>query len=114
MREAPDGGKSAARPVTVPPAQKRGLAAAALLMSALALLVLPAPAAAERREVEFKGPDGVGLKATYFSPDSPGPAVLLIHQCNMTRRAWDDFADALATAGFHVLAPDLRGFGDSG
>ena len=32
----------------------------------------------------------------------------------MDRRAWDAFADALATAGFHVLAPDLRGFGESG
>ena len=84
-------------------------------LAVLAVLVLSASsAAAEKRDVELKGADGVVLKATYFSPGGPGPAVLLIHQCNMTRRAWDDFADALATAGFHVLAPDLRGFGDSG
>jgi dienelactone hydrolase len=97
------------------PAGTRALASAAVLTSALALLAPPAASAAvERRDVDLKGPDGVVLKATYFSPGSPGPAVLLIHQCNMTRRAWDDFANALATAGFHVLSPDLRGFGDSG
>jgi dienelactone hydrolase len=89
--------------------------AAVLLASALAALVpSTSSAAVERREVDLKAADGVVLKATYFSPGTPGPAVLLIHQCNMTRRAWDDFADALATAGFHVLAPDLRGFGGSG
>ena len=31
----------------------------------------------------------------------------------MDRRAWDAFGEALATAGFHVVAADLRGFGDS-
>ena len=54
------------------------------------------------------------MKATYFAPGAPGPAILLVHQCNMDRRAWDAFADALATAGFHVLAPDLRGVGERG
>jgi dienelactone hydrolase len=114
MSETPIAGNSAGNPGTAPPARRRGLASAALLASALVLLVPTASAAVERRDVELQGADGVVLKATYFSPGSPGPAVLLIHQCNMTRRAWNDFADALATAGFHVLAPDLRGFGDSG
>jgi dienelactone hydrolase len=77
------------------------------------LLAAVASAQAQKRDVDIKAPDGVTLKASYFSPGVAGPAVLLIHQCNMDRRAWDAFADALATAGFHVLAPDLRGFGDS-
>jgi dienelactone hydrolase len=66
-----------------------------------------------KTDVDVKAPDGVVLKASYFSAGAPGPAVLLIHQCNMDRRAWDAFANALATAGFHVLAPDLRGHGQS-
>jgi dienelactone hydrolase len=72
------------------------------------------PAQVRQTAVAIKASDGVVLKATYFSPGSPGPAILLVHQCNMDRRAWDAFADALATAGFHVLTPDLRGFGESG
>jgi dienelactone hydrolase len=71
-------------------------------------------AQARKTDVDVKAPDGFALKASYFSPGVPGPAILLIHQCNMDRRSWDDFANALATAGLHVLAPDLRGFGDSG
>jgi dienelactone hydrolase len=66
------------------------------------------------RVVEIKAADGVGLKASYFTADALGPAVLLIHQCNGDRRGWTLFAGALATAGFHVLAPDLRGFGENG
>jgi pimeloyl-ACP methyl ester carboxylesterase len=66
-----------------------------------------------KTSVDIKASDGVVLKATYYSPGSPGPAVL-VHQCNMDRRAWDAFADALAHSRFHVLAPDLHGFGESG
>jgi pimeloyl-ACP methyl ester carboxylesterase len=85
-----------------------------LALAALPLFSTALSAEVEKRDVDITAADGFVLKATYFSPGTPGPAVLLIHQCNMTRRAWDDFGEALATAGFHVLAPDLRGFGDSG
>jgi dienelactone hydrolase len=54
------------------------------------------------------------LKGTYFSPGRPGPAVLLLHQCNLDRRAWDDLAADLGNAGFHVLTVDYRGYGESG
>jgi dienelactone hydrolase len=71
-------------------------------------------AQAPERAVEIKAADGIGLKASYFSSGKPGPGVLLVHQCNGDRRGWTLFASALATAGFHVLAPDLRGFGENG
>ncbi len=73
-----------------------------------------ASAAETRKDVDLKAPDGLALKATYFSPGQPGPAVLLLHQCNMDRHAWDTLAPALAAAGFHVLTVDYRGYGDSG
>ena len=42
-----------------------------------------------------------------------GPAVLLIHGFPFDRRMWRFQANALATAGLRVIAPDLAGFGQS-
>lgn len=43
-----------------------------------------------------------------------GPAVLLIHGFPLCRRMWRPQVQALSAAGFRVIAPDLRGFGESG
>jgi dienelactone hydrolase len=67
-----------------------------------------------KKDVDIKAPDGVDLKGTYFSAGQPGPAILLLHQCNMDRHAWDGLAQDLAGNGFHVLTIDFRGFGESG
>lgn len=80
---------------------------------ALALL-LAAPAAGQTEDVDLTGADGTILKATYMSPGAPGPAMLLVHQCNMDRTSWSGIAAQLVDAGVHVLTLDLRGFGDSG
>src|SRR5437016_14394820 len=64
------------------------------------------------RVVDLKAPDGTNLKGSYFSAGKPGPGVLLLHQCNRQRKVWDDLAARLATAGFHVMTVDLRGYGD--
>jgi len=64
--------------------------------------------------VDLKMSDGVMLKATYFAAARPGPAILLFHQSNRTRKSWDDVAAQLAAAGIHTLTLDMRGFGDSG
>jgi dienelactone hydrolase len=82
----------------------------------LTLLMFAAAARAEvqKKDVDIKAADGVTLKATYFSPGRPGPAMLLLHQCNMDRHAWDALAGDLASAGIHVVALDYRGFGESG
>lgn len=68
----------------------------------------------QKKDVTLKTSDGVTLKGTYLSPGGPGPAILLLHQCNMDRHAWDGLAGDLAKAGFHVLTFDFRGYGDSG
>src|SRR5215207_1202618 len=44
---------------------------------------------------------------------SPGPRVLLVHGVQASANSWWQIADALARAGFHVAAPDLRGHGQS-
>ena len=84
------------------------LAAAALFAAAAV------PAAAGSMDVDLKAADGTMLKATYISPGEPGPAMLLIHQCNMDRKSWSGIASQLVAAGVHVLTMDLRGFGESG
>ncbi len=42
------------------------------------------------------------------------PPILLVHGAFDHGRMWDGFAPALADRGFRVVAPDLRGHGDSG
>jgi dienelactone hydrolase len=68
----------------------------------------------KKADVDIKASDGVVLKGSYFSPGRPGPAVLLLHQCNMDRHSWDGLANDLAGAGIHVLTFDFRGYGDTG
>jgi len=47
-------------------------------------------------------------------PDDTGRVpVLLVHGYPETKRIWWRNIAALADAGFEVIAPDLRGFGDS-
>ena len=66
------------------------------------------------RTIDLKSPDGIALKASYFSPGRPGPGLLLLHACNRDRSSWNDLAAAAAARGFHVLALDFRGYGQSG
>jgi dienelactone hydrolase len=88
-------------------------------MKALAIAVALACAAGlsaevQKQDVDIQAPDGVNLKGTYFSAGKQGPAMLLLHQCNMDRHAWDGLAEDLAGNGFNVLTVDYRGFGESG
>ncbi len=84
------------------------------ILAAALTLSMAAPALAQSRDVDLTGADGTALKATYMSPGRPGPAMLLVHQCNMDRTSWSGIASQLVDAGVHVLSLDLRGFGDSG
>ena len=86
---------------------------AAALIAGLALVPGTASAQVERHDVDIKAPDTANLRGTYFSPGKAGPAILLLHQCNMDRHAWGELAGDLVNAGFHVLTVDFRGYGDS-
>src|SRR5271166_1389438 len=61
------------------------------------------------RVVDLKAADGTMLKASYFAAAKPGPGVLLLHQSNRTRRAWDELAAQLAAVGINTLTLDMRG-----
>src|SRR5436190_17528710 len=66
------------------------------------------------RAVDLKSYDGTVLKGTYFPAAKPGPAVLLYHQSNRTRKEWDMVARQLAAAAIKTLTVDVRGHGESG
>ena len=92
-------------------------------VSATVFLVLAAPRGAAGvpvvpvagSPVTLQAADGTRLAATYYSADEkPGPGILLCHQCNRDRSSWNELAEKLARAGFHVLTVDYRGFGQSG
>lgn len=62
------------------------------------------------------GHSGLELHVTRFIDDSAtarGTTVLLLHGFLDRGATWDDVARPLAGAGYEVLAPDLRGFGES-
>ncbi len=55
--------------------------------------------------------DGVGIG--YVRAGAGGYPLLLVHGWPETKRIWWRNIGPLAEAGFDVIAPDLRGFGDS-
>jgi dienelactone hydrolase len=84
----------------------------------LLVLAISTPAFAQGppppRDVALAAADGTKLSATYYAAAQTGPAVLLLHMCNTTRKSWEPLAPQLAAAGIHALSVDYRGFGESG
>lgn len=80
---------------------------------AVMLAVIDVRAGAEQR-VSIRTEDGVTLAATWYEPSSrPGPAVILVHMLNRSRKEWDAVAQRLASEGIGAVAFDLRGHGES-
>jgi dienelactone hydrolase len=83
----------------------------------LALFLNCAFASAElssHKDVDIVSTDGTKLRATFYPARRPGPAVLLLHMCNTTRKSWDPVAALLSSQGINALTIDNRGFGESG
>jgi pimeloyl-ACP methyl ester carboxylesterase len=56
---------------------------------------------------------GTGATLAYLREGAGGVPLLLVHGWPETRRIWWRNVAPLVAAGFEVIAPDLRGFGDS-
>ena len=54
-----------------------------------------------------------GVSLSFVHEGVGGTPLLLIHGYPETKRIWWRNVEALAAAGFEVIAPDLRGVGDS-
>jgi pimeloyl-ACP methyl ester carboxylesterase len=55
-----------------------------------------------------------GVRIAYIRAGEGGYPLLLLHGWPETKRIWWRNIEPLARAGFEVIVPDLRGFGDSG
>jgi pimeloyl-ACP methyl ester carboxylesterase len=64
-----------------------------------------------RFHVEVARPRGFGQ--AFVREGAGGVPIVLLHGWPETRRIWQRNIAPLAAAGFEVIAPDLRGFGDS-
>jgi pimeloyl-ACP methyl ester carboxylesterase len=80
----------------------------------LALVPLTGFAATPRR-VCFAASDGFRIYADYYEAAAQGPVpmVLLVHDLGSGASDWTPLAEELWRAGLAVLAPELRGHGDS-
>ncbi len=56
---------------------------------------------------------GGGLELAYVREGVGGPPLLLIHGYPETKRIWWRNVEPLVQAGYEVIVPDLRGYGDS-
>jgi pimeloyl-ACP methyl ester carboxylesterase len=64
-------------------------------------------------EVSFTTADGI-LLAAWYAPPANGAGILLLHGAGDSRETVRSYADLLVRNGYGVLAPDLRGHGESG
>lgn len=53
------------------------------------------------------------MKTPFEESRRSGKPVVLLHAFPLSRKMWQPQTDALAAAGFHVILPDLRGFGEN-
>lgn len=86
------------------------------LLALAALMTMTAATVAQGRpqRVTFRTDDGVTIAGTWYEPAyRPGPAVVLVHMLQRSKRDWEAMASRLAAAGIGALAIDLRGHGDS-
>ena len=67
-----------------------------------------------KRDEVFIEPEGIYVETHQPERRSRKPPLLLVHGYPETKRIWWRNIAALAGAGFEVIAPDLRGFGESG
>lgn len=85
---------------------------AALVLSLLCIASPTVYAQDEPQVVEI-AVDEVTLVADYYAGAEDAPTIVLLHMLNNYRGSWKPLIPTLLEAGYSVLAPDLRGHGDS-
>ena len=67
--------------------------------------------------VTFRGVDGLSLIADEWNRGAASaeahPSILMLHGGGQNRYSWKNTGQILADGGFHVIAMDSRGHGDS-
>src|SRR5437763_856879 len=67
----------------------------------------------EARDFQVHRASVRGVEIAYLHEGAGGFPLLLLHGWPETKRIWWRNVAPLAAAGFEVIAPDMRGFGDS-
>lgn len=71
----------------------------------------------ESHTIALRGVDDLSLVGDEWNPDAEStadqPTVLLLHAGGQNRHSWKNTGQTLAERGFHVIAFDARGHGDS-
>lgn len=77
----------------------------------------PAEGGSNVQTVRFRGIDELTLVADEWNRDADTaadkPTILMLHGGGQNRHSWKNTGQILANAGFHVVALDSRGHGDS-
>ena len=77
----------------------------------------PAAGGSSPETVQFRGIDELTLVADEWNRDAEiaqdKPTILMLHGGGQNRFSWKNTGQTLADAGFHVIAMDSRGHGDS-
>ena len=77
----------------------------------------PADGGSSPQTVRFRGIDELTLVADEWNRDADiaadKPTILMLHGGGQNRHSWKNTGQILADAGFHVVALDSRGHGDS-
>ncbi|BBX86508.1 alpha/beta fold hydrolase [Mycolicibacterium aubagnense] len=77
----------------------------------------PADGGSNPQTVRFRGIDELALAADEWNRDAEiaqdKPTILMLHGGGQNRFSWKNTGQILADAGFHVVALDSRGHGDS-
>ncbi len=73
----------------------------------------PDPADIDPTRFETHWHGARGFRQAYVHEGVGGAPVLLVHGWPETKRIWWRVIEPLAAAGFEVIVPDLRGFGES-
>ena len=65
-------------------------------------------------KVTLQTSDNIAIAGDYYAPTIQSPrGVLLVHMMPSTKESWRMLAKRLRGSGYHVLAIDLRGHGES-
>lgn len=65
-------------------------------------------------KIYLKTSDGINIVGDFYpAAEKNAPAVILLHMMPETKECWKNFAEKLNQKGFHALAIDLRGHGES-
>ncbi|MEM7137565.1 MAG: alpha/beta hydrolase [Myxococcota bacterium] len=76
------------------------------------MAALSSPALPAARPLTFELPEGIVIAADGYGDPGAQPVVLM-HGGGQTRHAWGTTAATLGSRGFHAIAMDHRGHGDS-